>query len=390
MTTLKTLYSLKQSFYVPHFEVWIKGGKLPDDIVRDVLLVTYQDSVNEIDSFELLLNNWDAQERAPKYVPFSRQEYEGIFDPGQKVELWMGYLDDLHLMVTGEITTLEPSFSDSSGVTLSVRGLSNLHTFRAEQHTFSWTKRRDSDIARELGGKPITAGQPGLNIRVETRPLPEEIAETYVFMNNQYDIVFLLERARRHGYELMLVEEERDGRKEQYLYFGPSQSRSQPQTYQLEWGKSLISFRPTLSTVRQVAEVVVRGWNRRSKQPIEERATWRDLIAGGGAERTRMERLAEAFRDRREIITDQPVHTKAEAKALARGILRRQLQELVQAHGAVVGLPLLRAGHKVHILGVGDMFTGAYFITQAIHTIGDHGYCTEFQGRREGPVQQSA
>lgn len=390
MTRPTPISEIGQGFYVPYFEVKVRDRDLPDDVIRDVMQVTYRDKVNEIDSFELMVNNWDAEARKLKYEPPVQQRYEHLFDPGQRLELRMGYVNALHLMVTGEITTLEPSYPESGGPTLSVRGLNVLHAFRGEQHTWSWDDRRDSDIAEWLGRRPVTRGQPGLGIRVETDPVPEERSETYVFMDNQFDIVFLRERARRHDYELVLREEERDGRREQYLYFGPSESRRQAPTYRLEWGKSLISFRPTLSTTRQISEVCVRGWDRRRKRRIEECARWQDLYPRRSPERSRMERLAQAFGNRREIITNRPVHTRAEARELAKRILQGQLKEMVQASGATVGLPDLRAGQKVEIVGLGPRFDGQYYITETTHTINDSGYRTTFSARREGPVQENA
>jgi phage protein D len=48
-----------------------------------------------------------------------------------------------------------------------------------------------------------------------------------------------------------------------------------------------------------------------------------------------------------------------------------------------VGLPDLRAGHKVHIEGLGARFNGIYFITDTNHTLNDSGYVTQFNARRE-------
>src|SRR5690349_14429018 len=47
-------------FYVPQFEVRIEGSALPRSILRDVVEVTYNDKLDEIDSAELVVNNWDA------------------------------------------------------------------------------------------------------------------------------------------------------------------------------------------------------------------------------------------------------------------------------------------------------------------------------------------
>ena len=49
-------------FYVPTFEVRLDGRPPGREVIRDVLSVTYKDSVKDLDSFELTINNWDAEE----------------------------------------------------------------------------------------------------------------------------------------------------------------------------------------------------------------------------------------------------------------------------------------------------------------------------------------
>lgn len=376
------IFRLQETFYVPIFQVKLRGQDLPEDVVRDVMQVTYRDNVKEIDSFELQVGNWDGDKRKPKYEPFSDPKFRGVFDPGQTIELYMGYMRNTRLMMTGEITTLEPNYPTAGGLTLGVRGLNILHRFRTEQHTYGWFGKRDSDIAHELGQRPLRRGHPGLGVRVEIDPAKEEVPQASVFMDNQYDIVFLIERARRHGYEVVLIEEKRDRRTEQFLYFGPSSSRLTPPTYRLEWGKSLLSFRPTLSTARQISAVTVRGWDRRRNREISVTASLGEQLPRASLERQRLQNVAQAFDNRTEIVTDRPVHTEAEARSLAHALLRDQLNQMVTAIGSTVGLPDLRAGRKIEIVGLGERFDGEYYVTDTTHQIGDGGYTTEFSARR--------
>jgi hypothetical protein len=120
-------------FYVPQFEIRIEGVGLPRDVLRDVSQVTYRDSLKEIDGFELTINNWDAATRRFKYVGSeSPADLQGsteaaqrvrLFDPCNKeVDVRVGYLGDLHTLVRGTFTTLEPTlrrspFGDSTRCT---------------------------------------------------------------------------------------------------------------------------------------------------------------------------------------------------------------------------------------------------------------------------------
>ncbi len=395
ITPIYQLDDKEESFYVPIFEVKIAGQNLPKDVVRDVMEVTYLDNVNEIDSFTLKVNNWDAETRAFKYVGLpnelqatsgaARSSLAEIFDPGKEVKLYMGYQDNLRLMLEGQITALEPDYPESSSPTLTVRGLNVLHSYRQKQHTWSWENKTDSQIAVEMGGRPISDDRPGLGIRVEVDPLvkQEEEPEDFIFMNNQYDIVFLLERARRNGYSIF-VDYDKNGKR--FLRYGyVDAKRLRDVTYQLDWGVSLILFRPTLTTTNQISQVTVLGWNRKTKKPIRGVATTDKCGIDINSDQTA---VARAVQGRHEVISDKPVFTEKQAKKLACDILRKQLKEMVTGSGKTVGLPDLRAGRKVIIRNLGQRFSGEYFVTQTTHTINDSGYTTNFEARREKGLKE--
>jgi phage protein D len=136
-----------------------------------------------------------------------------------------------------------------------------------------------------------------------------------------------------------------------------------------------------------VSEVTVRGWDRQKNELIEYTAGWKDIVTSP-AEQQRMALLSQAFDNRKEVITNQPVRDQGDAKQKAIGILRRQLLEFVTATGTTVGLPLLRAGRKVQIAGLGDRYNGIYYITSTTHSLGEGGYRTTFEGRRD-PADQA-
>jgi Bacteriophage probable baseplate hub protein len=394
------IYSQQETFYIPRVEVYIRGQKLASNIIDDILQVTYKDSINDIDSFTIEINNWDAAQHKFKFAPPSTKDFAGIFDPGAKIELWMGYQDRTRRMMRGTVTSLEPNFPESSPSTLTITGFNELHEFRTEKHTRTWLDgtKGDTDIAKELCRLPVKKGQAGLGIAIDAHPDPNEAHETFVYMSNQYDIVFLLERARRHAYEMYL--KDKDGKPA--LYWGLSEDKANAPVYRLEWGKSLLNFKPRLTTAKQVSVVEVRGWDRKSNSVIDEKYSLDDLWKDQGkssAEIDRLKQIRKAFEDRTDVVTDKPVRTKTEAKKLARSILEGKFKTLIEASGATVGLPDLRAGVSLEIAGFGAQtgpdgklqgagsdFDGEYFVTDTTHTIGSGGYRTEFSARRENPL----
>lgn len=403
-TTAIPIYSQTETFYVPQFEVYIQGKELNARILSDVLQVTYRDSINDIDSFTIEINNWDADKRKFKFAP-PEKDYVGVFDPGQKIEIWMGYYNNMRRMMRGVITTLEPDFPESSPSTLFVSGLNELHKFRTEEHTASWINagrkdagKKDTDIAKDLCKRPLKKGQPGLGLEIDPHPSGHENPNQLVYMKNQFDIVFLLELARRNGYEIYL----KDNTDTPTLFFGQSDNTADQPVYQLEWGKSLLNFHGTLASTDQFGEVVVRGWDRKANRAIEVHYTLADLWKDekkSDSEIAVLTQLAKAFNDRTKVVTDEPIHTVAEARTRAQAILGDMYHQEITGSGATIGLPDLRTGCSVEIIGfsvqkdssgtprgMSNSFDGEYFIESSTHTIGGSGYRTEFTGRRTGDV----
>ena len=151
-------------------------------------------------------------------------------------------------------------------------------------------------------------------------------------------------------------------------------------TFQLEWGKSLVEFHPTLTTANQVKSVTVHGWNRNTKKPIVETATLDDPRLNRNKD---LYGLLQKNDPREAKVVKEPVFSTKQAKDRAFSILSDCQKKMVQASVTTVGLPDLRAGRQVLIKGVGARFSGLYFVTDTTHTIGSNGYLTKFNARRE-------
>ena len=352
-------------FYVPVFELRLRGRPVAKDVIRDVISVTYKDNVAEIDSFEVVINNWDADTRTFKYSD------DTLFDPGAEVELRAGYRGKTEpdLMITGEITALRPAFPSGGQPTLTISGLNLLHRFRGQQESKAYMDKTDSEIAKEIGTR--------VGVTVRTAP-QNEPRHAYLLQDNVYSIVFLMERARANGYDLF-VEEPPGGPRR--LYFGPS-TEVRRASYELVYGRSLVEFQPNLTTANQVGEVVVRGWDPIRKEKIEYRASQAEL-ATEGLGRGVTPGVQKSFQDRKEVVATRVVESKAEARQLAIETLQRIAKGLVTATGSTVGLPKLRAGSVIEVGGLGERFSGRYFVTDTTHAIGDSGYTTQFGCRRE-------
>ncbi|EID74484.1 MULTISPECIES: phage late control D family protein [Rhodococcus] len=388
--TVMPLYNANQSFYVPAFEIEVNGYPLPRNVVRDILEVTFEDSVDTMDSFSFVVNNWDTDRLRPQFIgEGADKEFWGLVQPGNGVNLSLGYRGertDLRMMTRGFLSALDLDLPDAGSTRLTVRGLSVLDKLRDRQYTWSWPETgngttKDSLVAKDIGdAKGGAAGKPVLTgierVRISDEALKDEPELDHVFMNNQYPIVFLLQLARRNGYDVYLKQ---CPDKKDELYFGPS-GHVRDRTYLLEWGKTLTSLKASVSTVRQVKKVTVLGWDRVKKQAVKGEAT----IEADGAKLPATTRALARANGREEVVTDHVVATEKAAKNKAAELLNTIAARMVEIEGVVVGLPDLRAGRRVRIERVGPHLTGNYFVTSTKHVVNDTGYRTTFKARLEG------
>ncbi len=355
-------------FYVPHFEISLHGKNLAPTVIYDVTEVSYRDSLTDVDGFDLTLANYDSS--SPTYASTATRTFkysdQDLFDPGKELELKLGYLggQDLETMIIGDITSLTPSFPASGFSTLKVSGLNVLHRLRTKQQSVAYTNCTDGQIADQIAKR--------LGVDID-RDQNEGETHEYIFQDNEYDIVFLLNRAHAIGYELTVKEADSGT----IIQYKPSE-RINDVAYRLSYGASLISFDPNLSTARQVSKVTVNGWDAVHKQVIQKSATLDQIGTPKGAPP-----VDAALQGREEVISDRPVATGQEAQTLATETLRRISKDLITARGATIGLPKLRAGCAIYLDGLGERFSGRYFVTATTHTCGESGYTTQFECRRE-------
>ena len=104
-------------------------------------------------------------------------------------------------MITGEIVELRPSFPSAGQPTLVINGLNLLHRLRKEQRSKAYVARTDTEIARQIAsdlGITLAPQSPDVLAHRTAKRLPDPGQPVY-------DIIFLLDRARRIGYDLRVL-----------------------------------------------------------------------------------------------------------------------------------------------------------------------------------------
>lgn len=351
--------------YRPERSVSIDGTALSPDVMRDVFEVSFVDDIDDIDVVTLKISNaWDPQTRK---FPYSGHDQ---FAPGRRLELGIGYRggDGLVRMMQGTITSISPLYPSEGPSLLVVRARSLEAELLKTEETRVYTDVTDSQIAKDIAGR--------LNVKLVTDPRSQasEPTHKYVVQFAQYDLVFLIERARRLGYEVMI--EKRGDNFE--LYFGPSQHlHSNP--LKLQYGVNLHEFSPELNTADQVEKVTVDSWDPINKKRLTATATRSDFPGLAKLDSS----VSKAFRGKTEMVADLPVNDEATVRAIAKGTMERIMKRMTTGYGSTSGTPDIRAGRLLDITGLDERFNGTYFVTGSKHTFGPNGYHTMFTCRRE-------
>jgi phage protein D len=284
----------------------------------------------------------------------------GYFDIGNEVEIELGGLsaNTLTSVIKGEITSVEPSFGRSKAEVV-IRGYDFSLRMHRTTRTRTYQNVTASDIARKV------ANDAGLSVGMieEAGPNPPY---KFVQQNNETDWSFLWRLARLHDFEVVVVDKTLQFRR-------AGQMRSE---CRVSWGEDLLVFKPRVSAIQQVEEVVVRGWDPDRKEVISATAPLEEPPSDIGIDRAT---VSEAAGGGTLLIADVPLQSVGEAEALARSVASQIGRSYLEAEGVCHGNENIRAGTELEIKGVGERFSGKYVCSATTHIYrGGKGYETQF------------
>lgn len=334
------------------FYVKFGGEQAPERLMRDLRGL-------EIDSNLHLPDMCTIQLHDPRFQWVEDQ----LLRIGQEVEIEARAAADerraASKVFTGHITAIEGQYCEDDVPTLIVRCYDRSHLLHRGTRVRAFRQSTDSDIASRI------ARERGLQAEVDST----SHVHVQIFQDNQTDYEFVAERARAVGHVFFV-----EGRK---LIFKRPANISRP-TVDLDYGTSLLEFRPRVTVASQVKEISVRGWDPQTKRELVGQASSADFQpartgwSGRGA--SMAERAFGAGDTGQVTVTDLPITSQAEGDVLARSLLSELWANDIQAEGRAVGEPKIRPGARINVTGLGQRFSGEYYVTWARHTFDAEGH----------------
>ncbi|HEY9605879.1 MAG TPA: contractile injection system protein, VgrG/Pvc8 family [Allocoleopsis sp.] len=343
---------------VPDFDILINGSPLSVEMTSHVIGVTVEEDVMLPSMFEIEMTGSASRASDIEWLD------DANFAIGNEVQVRIGYANDLATIIIGEITTLEPEFAQNRAPSLTIRGYDRRHRLQRGCKTRTFTQQKDSDIAAKIASEANLTAQ----------ATDSKVVHEYVLQANQTDLAFLQNRARSIQYEVVV--------ENKTLLFRPvGNAASEILTLNLE--SDLLEFYPRLSSMQQVSEVTVQGWNFKGKQGITGQAKGGAEVSRMGGQKSGAGLVESTFGASVQVISDRPIFTQAEADQIAKAHFNQKVLALISGEGLSFGRTDIKPGKVIKIDGISQRFSGQYYVTTVSHRYRPaKGYYTHFTVQR--------
>jgi phage protein D len=290
---------------------------------------------------------------------------------GTKITVSGAVLDraGAHVLVTGEVTTLEGSYTSAEALTI-VRGATPDHRLQRVRRTRTILNAKDSDVARQIAQESgLTVGE--VTATAQVHPV--------LAQDNETDWSFLRRRAEETGFEVGVT----DGA----LYFRAPTSTAGAAPIEVAPGGSLIAFEPRVSSSNLVKEVEVRAWDpvnaqaKAVRKPVDSGGVSvgaGDAVAAAGVfgpttppPPPPASPLGPSPSSSAMVVFDRAVTVDSgSTRALddaATALSGQAASGFAEAEGELVGDARVQAGAVLQISGVPRTFAGSWTVTRARH-----------------------
>lgn len=343
----------------PNSRVVVKhnGAEITPDLGAKLLKVRVDHEINLPGMFQITFSLFDRLVGTWSELNLVR------FNIGDAIEISMG-LDVPQKVIEGEVVAIEPVFGDDAE--LVIRGFDKMHRLRYGKYRRSFLEMTDSEIVSKV------VKDASLSAKVKK---PTSAKHLYVFQNNVSNYRFLLDRAKRIGYELLCEGSD--------LIFRSSGEGEDP-AIEMKYGLELYYFSVSMKGLTQGSTTEVRGWDVAKKEEISGKA----MI---GSANSNMKGMMDGYmyssliQDSDTAVVEFSAVDAADAEAMAKGMYNQMLLNFIVGEGECKGDPGVIAGVTVELKEIGIRFSGAYYVIKSTHIFdNENGYSTRFKVKRTG------
>jgi uncharacterized protein len=348
-------------------------GPNPNQQTNDVKSLRYTDRINgNLAEVSIELHNvYDNVGKTYRYTDPPPGQANPLIDYGVTIAVLFGY-GVADPQFEGMITTISVSFPGEDASVVTITAVDKRDRLRSQKglQLKPFKKLSEEEIAAQV------ASQMGLSLAI--RSGQQTIPKGKVTISQDQDAYqFMADRASKASLELSCMGNT-------IFLLTPGDVTPGVSALGYTYRQGLTSFTPELDGNGKPSSVMVTARDPHTQKTYTGQATPQALQAAGvvPAGTTVADKIMMNGQggNRQEVVTDYQAASDEEAKNIAMGILKKNMDNMLTASGELIGDPEVRAGVTLQIQGVG-IFGGQWYVTESTHTFGN-GYTTSFRARR--------
>ena len=337
----------------PTFIIYTNGIRLGSEIESSVKLIRVQNRINTMSSFSITFSD-----------PYKKiMDNKDLF-LGTQMRILLGYKDSVEEIAEYEVTGIKCDFTWHGGISTTINGKCHLHRLNRGRRNRGYNDMNTADIVRKLCDEYKLNSE--VDIKSEVKP--------FRLQRNYTDYEYLLNLNDEHNCYLW------SNKKTVYL---KKESDTSTEEIVLEKGKTLVSFYGGSQSAGLFTEAVVRGRNPSTLEFIETTVSGSSVERKIGGNTSTPEYLEDKISKHKEYVTDYSIKNIKEAEELGKKILEQNSMRYINFTGECQGDPKIKAGMTITIKGMGEQYSGEYFLKQVEHElIPMTGYTVTFEAVR--------
>lgn len=291
-----------------------------------------------------------------------------------KVEISLNLADEEQQLIMGYVTHIKPHIDpDENSSFLEILGMDPTCLMSLEEKIKDWPNKTDSDIAREI------LQNYSLTPRVDDTGVVHDEAATTI-IQRETDIQFLKRLARRNGFECFV--KNKTGYFRKPVLTAPPQSvlaaHFGDETNLVKFDGRLNALRPTRVEMHQIDTI-----GKQIEDAVVEVGDQRQLGRDGAFSISVPNEVTARMFVKHAVALGQP-----EMENLCHALFD-EAEWLMEARGEIDGAcygAVLQTRNLVPIKGVGEVFSGLYYVTGVKHNFTLNRYVQHFTARRNAMV----
>ena len=346
-----------KNYLAPEAVIWIDEKKLSAEGIYFSNL-EIEKAIDGADSFSFSISDAIDFEFEPKH--------ETLFELGKKVEIHIGYADsqkersELSMLFVGLITAVNWNFGEENFLDISVEGEDYSFLLMKSKYESPIQEETVSNVVQKIIDEVYQNVFETIDIEATTQTYPQTVNQ------EENDYLFMDALAKRIGYQFYI-----ENRNFHFIPF-PTEQKTM---LTLHYGQEILSFKPELNIKKEIEQVRVVGLEFSSEnEPIVGEANLErgddDLSSDAGI-KALLRRLNSVKYEVREA-----VRSNEEAMQRAESLLEQFSQNFFRAELKSIGIPELKAGVSITLVGLGERFSRDYYVEKAQHSFSEQGYET--------------